>query len=435
MLNNRHFSFLLLLLLLAGFSPGLWAQSLEMTVGDANGQADTDVTVDVTVKNFNAIFNYQGTVVYDDNVLEFVSVASPQAASGIVNIIGVPGPTNTIPNNKFTFLWTDPNAVGVNLLDDAVVMTITFHIKAGVADGTTSTVSIDGSETGLGFGEAINFTFGTYPVTDGTVSVGSAVVTVPPPTVNDISVCEGGSTEITPVGTPSTFNFYDADPTAGSANLLSGPSASYDPGTTPASSPQTIWVTTVDAGNESTPVSLTVTVDALPVLTALTPIICESDASSIDLTTYQSAITSSAGSFSWSTGGATISELFISEYVEGSSNNKYIEIYNGTGADVDLSDYELRLFSNGNTNASNTNTLSGILADGDVVVYSNSSASVYLGTTINASAVGFNGDDAIGLFNTATNSYADIFGHIGEDPGSQWSVSGNNTAKQSLVRN
>ncbi|MEL6843365.1 MAG: cohesin domain-containing protein, partial [Bacteroidota bacterium] len=112
MLNNRHFSFLLLLLLLAGFSPGLWAQSLEMTVGDANGQADTDVTVDVTVKNFNAIFNYQGTVVYDDNVLEFVSVASPQAASGIVNIIGVPGPTNTIPNNKFTFLWTDPNAVG-----------------------------------------------------------------------------------------------------------------------------------------------------------------------------------------------------------------------------------------------------------------------------------------------------------------------------------
>ena len=33
------------------------------------------------------------------------------------------------------------------------------------------------------------------------------------------------------------------------------------------------------------------------------------------------------------------SDLFISEYVEGSSNNKGIEIYNGTGASVDLSSY------------------------------------------------------------------------------------------------
>ncbi|MEL6806115.1 MAG: lamin tail domain-containing protein, partial [Bacteroidota bacterium] len=133
----------------------------------------------------------------------------------------------------------------------------------------------------------------------------------------------------------------------------------------------------------------------------------------------QSQITASGGSFTWSRGGSGFAELFISEYVEGSSNNKYIEIYNGTGADVDLSNYQLLLFTNGNTNPGNTNTLSGILADGDVVVYSNSSASIYQGTTINASAVGFNGDDAIGLFNTATNSYADIFGHIGEDPGSQ----------------
>jgi hypothetical protein len=35
------------------------------------------------------------------------------------------------------------------------------------------------------------------------------------------------------------------------------------------------------------------------------------------------------------------SGVFISEYAEGSSYNKYIEIYNGTGSDVDLSTYEL----------------------------------------------------------------------------------------------
>ena len=33
---------------------------------------------------------------------------------------------------------------------------------------------------------------------------------------------------------------------------------------------------------------------------------------------------------------AAPTELFISEYVEGSSNNKALEIYNGTGATVDL---------------------------------------------------------------------------------------------------
>ncbi|MEL7427740.1 MAG: cohesin domain-containing protein, partial [Bacteroidota bacterium] len=584
MLNNRHFSFLLLLLLLAGFSPGLRAQGLEMTVGDANGQAGTDVTVDVSVKNFNAIFNYQGTVVYDDNVLEFVSVASPQAASGVVNIDGQPGPTNTIASNKFTFLFTDPNGVGVTLLDDAVVMTITFRIKAGVANGTASTVTIDGSETSLGFGEAITFTFGTYPVTDGTVTVGNAApvcdlsfasspggngfaCAIPPPGVPNSSATilprvtsvSGGLIEFTldsinwfsgtQVGvnlnqyeyifdnlpmsqTPNAANQFKViarrvggDPNCtvsqiftlftipapyvapdivgpseycageggvilaaepgGEAYLWStgettqtivapagtytytikfqvGTCGSTSPSFTVTEKPTVANTDNVTICSDATPytfgtqslstsgtytevftaangcdstVTLTLTVNPAPVLTALTPVICESDAASVDLTTFQSAITSSAGSFSWSIGGAMITDLFISEYVEGSSNNKYIEIYNGTGADVDLSNYELRLFTNGSTSAGNTNVLSGILADGDVVVYSNSGASIYLGTTINATAVGFNGDDAIGLFNTATNTYADIFGHIGEDPGSEWDVNGNMTQNQTLVRN
>ena len=42
-------------------------------------------------------------------------------------------------------------------------------------------------------------------------------------------------------------------------------------------------------------------------------------------------------------------ELFMSEYIEGSSFNKAIEIYNGTGAPVDLEagGYTLELYSNG----------------------------------------------------------------------------------------
>ena len=46
------------------------------------------------------------------------------------------------------------------------------------------------------------------------------------------------------------------------------------------------------------------------------------------------------------------SELFISEYVEGSGNNKALEIYNPTSQDIDLALYMIIRYSNGATGAS-----------------------------------------------------------------------------------
>ena len=54
-----------------------------------------------------------------------------------------------------------------------------------------------------------------------------------------------------------------------------------------------------------------------------------------------------ATTFSSDTTEVTNSDLFFSEYAEGSSNNKYLEIYNGTGADVDLSAYSISTCTNG----------------------------------------------------------------------------------------
>ena len=51
------------------------------------------------------------------------------------------------------------------------------------------------------------------------------------------------------------------------------------------------------------------------------------------------------------------SELFISEYVEGWSNNKAIEIYNPTGTDIDLSQYFIVRYSNGATIATPANAV------------------------------------------------------------------------------
>lgn len=46
---------------------------------------------------------------------------------------------------------------------------------------------------------------------------------------------------------------------------------------------------------------------------------------------------------------AQCDDIFISEYVEGWSNNKAIELYNPTDAAIDLSDYRLERYSNGAT--------------------------------------------------------------------------------------
>ena len=76
--------------------------------------------------------------------------------------------------------------------------------------------------------------------------------------------------------------------------------------------------------------------------------------------------------------GAT-TDLFFSEYIEGSGNNKAYEIYNGTGATVDLTDYVVQSFNNGDQLDDPQSTLDLIdladdLADGAVLVIVNDSA-------------------------------------------------------------
>lgn len=97
----------------------------------------------------------------------------------------------------------------------------------------------------------------------------------------------------------------------------------------------------------------------------------------------------------------TASGLFISEYVEGSSNNKAIEIYNGTGAAVNLAagaGYEIFISFNGGT-STRVIPLSGIVADGDVFVLADDGADAAILAEADQIDTGsfFNGDDAIVL--------------------------------------
>jgi endonuclease I len=113
-------------------------------------------------------------------------------------------------------------------------------------------------------------------------------------------------------------------------------------------------------------------------------------------------------------GGNNSNELFFSEYVEGSSYNKALEIANITGNTVDLSAYTIKKQSNGNGSWTSGYTLNGQLSDGSVFVIANSNASsVILNTaddTTTATELSFNGNDPVGLFKNSV--LIDVIGNF-----------------------
>jgi hypothetical protein len=146
------------------------------------------------------------------------------------------------------------------------------------------------------------------------------------------------------------------------------------------------------------------------------------------------------GSFAF---GQDCSELFISEYVEGWSNNKSLEIYNPTNNSIDLSQYMVIRYSNGATSATAANAvqLTGTIGAKDVYVAtidkrdpmgSGQEAPVwddlqavtdgfYCPDYNTSNAFYWNGNDAVVLAKGTTSDInnsilVDVFGKIGEDP-------------------
>ncbi|MDN4490299.1 ExeM/NucH family extracellular endonuclease [Demequina sp. SYSU T00068] len=115
----------------------------------------------------------------------------------------------------------------------------------------------------------------------------------------------------------------------------------------------------------------------------------------------------------------TPTDLFFSEYVEGSSgSNKAVEIFNGTGTDVDLAGYSVELYSNGrleSAGATSTLNLAGTVADGDVWVVANGSAnpSILDVADVTSGVANFNGNDAVVLRHDG--AIIDILGTLGDD--------------------
>lgn len=135
---------------------------------------------------------------------------------------------------------------------------------------------------------------------------------------------------------------------------------------------------------------------------------------------------------------AQCSELFFSEYIEGSSLNKAIEIYNPTSAPIDLTDYAVKNFNNGSPTPTTTLTFaaSTLIAPGDVYIIAHPSADpiILALADVTSQVINVNGDDAVILENLVTGDTADIVGIVGVDPGTSWPVGSGSTLNQTLVR-
>lgn len=122
-------------------------------------------------------------------------------------------------------------------------------------------------------------------------------------------------------------------------------------------------------------------------------------------------------------------DLFISEYVEGSGNDKALELYNPTGNTIDLSGYRIERFSNGQATSSSggVTNLSGTVAPYSTFVIVNGQTTSTPSSPAASPALQamadqldgaypaptyMNGNDAIVLYkNTAI---IDIFGKTGD---------------------
>jgi hypothetical protein len=137
-----------------------------------------------------------------------------------------------------------------------------------------------------------------------------------------------------------------------------------------------------------------------------------------------------------STAVAVPSELFLSEYVEGTGNNRALEIYNGSGAPVDLSGggYNIRLYTNGSASPSFTVFLAGTVGPRDAFVLASAFADPAIRARADQTTTSFplSGDDAVVL--RRNGQIIDSIGQVGVDPGTEWGTGLASTMDNTLRR-
>ena len=409
------------------WTPGTVTLRVQNTTGGTMTSMDVAYTIwnnnsQARSNSFNFSWSTDNSTYTPVGALDFTSPATSDAFGYVSYPKSTTVSSLSLANNDYIYLrWSGDDVGGSGSRDEFALDDVSVTGYGAVGSNTS-----------------VEFVSTSSTASEGAGTINLALAINNPDAVNATNVtitATGATGRVTSFTTPVTF--------AGGSSANENVTVTLDDNAICDGDEDVVFTITGISGGQGTPfiepnaASYTLTVtdnDALAVPVATTPTVINSE----DFTATWNA---SAGATGYeldvyTNGPLPTSELFFSEYVEGSSNNKYLEIYNGTGANVDLSHYTVQLFANGSSTPTNTNILSGTLNNNSVIVLRNSSATIYGGSSTIASACSFNGDDAVLLLNNVTGDTLDIIGSIGHDPGTEWTGSGGrSTLDKTLVRN
>lgn len=310
-------------------------------------------------------------------------------------------------------------------------------IKLPYTDSTLATVAIwTRLAAGLGVGsysDSITLSGGGAPVKKIGVSgsVYEPTITVSPTSITGLNYVAGLGASL-----PQSFT-------------VSGSTLTPTSGTLNVSAPTNFLVSLTENGTYTSSVNINYTSGTLASSTVYVVL-----QGGLSTGNYADSITvSGGGAASKKTGVAgsvvpnNCAELFISEYVEGNSNNKFVEIYNPTPNPIILcssggvSYYKFCTYTNGSSTATNLKFTNGatVPAYGTYILKNTSaSTTVYSGTA--QTSINFDGNDALSLekfvypTTTLTNAsnIVDVIGSIGDN--TSWTAGSVSTTNQTLVR-
>ncbi len=281
--------------------------------------ADGDVVVATVTAEDGTVKHYKVTLSGENRTLTVTAPAGGESYS---------------TGQPVTITWTSTNITSVNIsVYDAISHTFLEQLNTPPVDATlgTFTYTIVNGEFGsiiLRISDAADPAFydesaGSFTVTD----IAAPAITARFPVNNATDVAQNFTLSIT----------FDEDVDAGTGNLEIKKTADNSVVLTAAASEVTI--------NNST---VTLSVSGLDYSTSYYVTLPAGFVVDQCGTNGNAAI--AANEWTFTTMEEQVSDLFFSEYVEGSSNNKALEIYNPTNSSINLSGYVLKGSSNDATN-------------------------------------------------------------------------------------
>ncbi len=360
------------------------------------------VTVSFAVTDSNAVTNTITRVVtvISGNAPPTIVAIGPQAAV-LANPINVPFIVSDDTTAKEALVVTASSSNQAVLQDTKIIVT--------PADATTGIGSLQLTGTGTVGSATV-----TVRVTDASSASAATTFTLTVSDGNAAPVITGLSSKATPVDTPLTVDFTVSDTETAAGSLT----------VTAASSDTTLIPGTLTVTNTNGACSL-----------QLTPGTGLSGSTTITITVTDGGGKIKTGTFSLTVGAASPAVLIISQYYEGTSNNKWIEITNVGGGSYDASVSPVYLGQWNNPRTSTTNIyrvmeVPGTLAPGASKLFRHTQAAaptnaMTFGDVVvdptSATATGvvsFNGNDIMYLtpLNDATitgyNARTDVIGDV-----------------------